>query len=1673
MTGSIDDYTSNTSTLGSVSVGGSHSGTIESYNDQDWYEVFLTVGDTYLIDLEGSQTTDGTLSDPYLRGLYDSAGTLVSGTTNDDGGTGYNSQLEYTATATGTHYISAGAFGYATGSYTLSVTSLNSTSNDDFSADTSTHGSVAVEGSSQGTIEESYDQDWYAVTLTAGHSYQIDLQGGSTSAGTLSDTYLRGIYDSQGNLISGTENDDSGTGYNSQVELTAYSTGTYYVAAGAFGSNTGTYTVSVTDLGGDSDDFSADTNSQGTVAVDGSHTGTIEESGDQDWFAVSLTSGNTYQIDLEGSPTNQGTLSDTYLRGIYDSTGSLVFGTSNDDAGTGANSQLEYTASSTGTYYIAAGAFGSGTGTYRLSVTGVGSSDDYSDDTSTSGSLSAGSHTFGEIEDSYDQDWFAVSLVAGHEYQIDLEGGSSSAGTLPDTYLRGIHDSSGNLISGTTNDDGGTGYNSAVSYTAPSSGTYYIAASAYGSGTGTYRLSLSDMGSSDDFADTTSTHGTLTVGGHQTGEIEESSDQDWFAVTLTAGHTYQVDLEGSPSSMGTLSDTYLHGVYDSTGSLISGTTNDDGGTGYNSQIEITASSSGVYYVSAGSYGSNTGTYAVSVDDLGGVGGDDYSSDTSTTGSISDGQTASGEIEESYDQDWFSVSLSGGQTYMIDLKGSPTSSGSLGDTYLRGIYDAHGNQISGTTNDDSGTGTNSQLEFTPATSGTYYISAGAFGNGVGTYALSVESLGSQDDYSDSSAGAGSVSVNGSVTGEVETAGDNDWFSISLVAGHSYNLELEGSPTNAGTLPDTYLNGIYNASGQLIPSTSNDDSGTGTNSSVEFLADSSGTYYISAGAYGSNTGTYKLTVTDEGSVSTDDYSSSTTGAGTISVDGFQTGTIEESSDQDWFAASLEAGHTYQIYLKGTDTSNGTLSDPYFRGIYNSSGTAISGTTNDDSGQGHNSFVEFTPDSSGTYYLSAGAYGNGTGTYKLTLDDTTVTTGSSDDYGEAAQTAGSATLEITKQGNIETAGDNDWFAITLTAGSTYEINLEGSPTNNGDLADTFLNGIYNSAGTLISGTTDDDSGYNTNSSLTFTPASTGVYYVSAGAFGSGVGSYSLTVSEASTGTGSSPSPTGSFDIEINYNGDAEYQSLFDSAAARWESIIIADIPDYQSSAYGLIDDLKIDATVENIDGHGGILGQAGADELRSGSLLPSHGVMMFDSSDLASMAEKGILEDVILHEMGHVLGFSGYFFNRLGLTTNSTYNGENAVAAYAAIVGGNPTGIQLETQGGSGTAGSHWDEEIFNIELMTGYAENNPPMPISTITIGALEDIGYTVDYSQADNYSSTSISNTLIASSVLSTDNNSQQSSIMSSAQASPGGASFYFYEEKPLSITPDTTAEKLDGTVLIASETAISFIDSDSSYRVQLVGDFVKDDPSATDDIKGTVSSITFSNGPEIVSAVEFGDALAVSDVLNNWYGALLAGENTISISTIAAQNDTINPGGGNDNVDAGLGLDTVVYGDNFAIFSATSTEGVFSITSLTDGSVDTLTNVERLTFSDNNLALDLDGNAGLVARILGAVFSPSSVQNKEYAGIGLSYLDGGMSYEDLMSLALTAAGATTHESVVNLLYTNLVGVAPTEAVAAEYVALLDNGAYTMGGIGVFAADLDLNAQNIDLTGLSQSGLEFV
>jgi hypothetical protein len=149
----------------------------------------------------------------------------------------------------------------------------------------------------------------------------------------------------------------------------------------------------------------------------------------------------------------------------------------------------------------------------------------------------------------------------------------------------------------------------------------------------------------------------------------------------------------------------------------------------------------------------------------------------------------------------------------------------------------------------------------------------------------------------------------------------------------------------------------------------------------------------------------------------------------------------------------------------------------------------------------------------------------------------------------------------------------------------------------------------------------------------------------------------------------------------------------------------------------------------------------------------------------------------------------------------------------------------------------------------------------------------------------------------------------------------------------------------------------------------------------------------------------------------------------------------------------------------------FTVSGGPDGN-DTLSGIERLQFADNNVALDLDGNAGMVAKLLGVTFGPATVTNENAVGIGLYFADDVMNYSNLAQLAIDATGAATPQQVVNLLWTNVVGSAPTLEQSQPFVDMLNRG-MTSGALTILAADLDMNLNNINLLGLAQTGLDYI
>jgi Leishmanolysin len=222
-----------------------------------------------------------------------------------------------------------------------------------------------------------------------------------------------------------------------------------------------------------------------------------------------------------------------------------------------------------------------------------------------------------------------------------------------------------------------------------------------------------------------------------------------------------------------------------------------------------------------------------------------------------------------------------------------------------------------------------------------------------------------------------------------------------------------------------------------------------------------------------------------------------------------------------------------------------------------------------------------------------------------------------------------------------------------------------------------------------------------------------------------------------------TSPFTIDVRFLGglNARQRKAFTSAADRWTTVIVGDLPPVLADGEA-IDDVLILAQGVPIDGPGAILGQAGPTHLRPASagnaaFLPARGAMSFDTADLAKMEAAGTLNDVITHEMGHVLGIGTLWSHKNLLkgagASNPTFAGAGAITEYRTLrgTGARRKRVPVENTGGPGTREGHWRETVFRNELMSGFIAQ-PGNPLSRLTVASLADLGYQTDLDAAEPY-----------------------------------------------------------------------------------------------------------------------------------------------------------------------------------------------------------------------------------------------------------------------------------------------------------------------------------------------------
>ena len=658
--------------------------------------------------------------------------------------------------------------------------------------------------------------------------------------------------------------------------------------------------------------------------------------------------------------------------------------------------------------------------------------------------------------------------------------------------------------------------------------------------------------------DTTTTGRLVVDGDGVKGQHASARDADWYAVSLDADVDYQFDADPTDPQP----RLYLLKIHDDQGTELrtSAIAPVEGPQNYYqhpnrvNSLPFRTDQAGAYYVSIASPKGGHApdrVYTLSARS------DDHPADTTTTAVAELGEltrvylmrTSSDPDDTATDDvDWVRASLLANVRYHIsfDVGKCPQTA------VIEGIHDADGTAIPMTS---SSKACSTSMYFTPPTKGDYYIAVTGKGSQFvdkddvdddgrlkGTYhdrypftgadadlwvsvapnycagesfdtlrdALTPLSEPSGGDLPAGTSASGRAPIGSSVTGNIESATDRDWFRVRFNGRKGervYWLELKGADTGDGTLPDPLIVGIYDRQGNYIPyshvagqfKTYDNDSGYGRNAITDFTAPCAGDYFVAVAGYESPTGSYTLSVTDITDTSTsipaDDYE----GKGFANWQGFDgpfdgtsngdelvgnlapglpaTAPVYET-DYELFRLSVLPGRNYRVEVRLPETTGGEPADVNVRLLlglrpYSDIGRAdpedivVRHVTDEQDIPGDPS-LEFT--GTRTWYYSArgfvetvvpsrwlasvdilsGEYFEPGDVYTIVLTDIT---DSGDDYQGAEETTGAVAVGGSVTGNLEVDNDVDPFRVRLEADKSYRIRMRGSESGGGTLADPYV--------------------------------------------------------------------------------------------------------------------------------------------------------------------------------------------------------------------------------------------------------------------------------------------------------------------------------------------------------------------------------------------------------------------------------------------------------------------------------------------------------------------------------------------------------------------------------------------------------------------------------------------
>ncbi len=937
-------------------------------------------------------------------------------------------------------------------------------------------------------------------------------------------------------------------------------------------------------LAADADDQISEVTTLGLIADTISQSGSVatvaDEAADVDLYAITALAGQKVTIDVDHVTSDFNSV----LR-IFDVNGRQI--AMNDNAAApgetlGSEAYASVTLQSAGTYYIGVSGFGntsysatagtgdraSSNGDYTLTIAPLDLDDQPTEVVSLGAIISELKPRGSTIELPMDVDVIKFSATSGQTIGVDVDAANGS--TL-DSYIR-VFAADGTEI-GSGNDNAAApsetvGNDSYMTFTAPSTGDFFVAVSnsantsysfSAGTGdtgtgsTGAYSVVLTYLDSDDQLTEAAalaSTVDEVTV----SGSVSQFADVNLYSFTVAAKQRIAFDVDHTGASW----NSHLR-VFGSSGSQVAA--NDNGAApgetlGTEPYLVYEFRSAGTYYVALSSSGNSSYVAATGLGDRLGtsvgdytltmtpVDADDQPNEAVSMGALLSRVDKASTIDTPFDVDLFKFTGSAGQIVGVDVD---LGSNSTLNSHVR-LFEESGNEL--VANDDAAgpgetLGTDAYATFSLTADGTYYVGVSASGNtnysmttglgdlagdSTGSYGIQVWSLDSDDELLEA-ASVGAISDNTTVSRTIEISSDVDLVSFTASAGQRIAIDVDHTTDTF----NSFLR-VFSATGQQVASNDNaaaPGESAGNEAYILFEVRSAGTYYVGLSGAGNSQYQPSTGLGDKvGSVGSatitlspadvDDTVSEAVSLGNLTSTLTRSAVIESGLDVDFFSFTGYAGQTVGIDL---DRPSGTL-DSRLR-LFDAAGEELATSDNDAApGEtaGIDAYINFAFDTTATYFIGVSATenddydplsgggdvsGSTSGQFALTL-----TSIDSDDQTTEAFDLGAASDTLTQTGNISLSTDVDLMQFTVSANQRLDFDIDHT---NGSTLNSNIR-IFDSTGRQIA-SNDNAAGpgesLGTEAYLSFTFTSAGTYF--AGISNTGNRNYN-----AVTGLGDSASTT-----------------------------------------------------------------------------------------------------------------------------------------------------------------------------------------------------------------------------------------------------------------------------------------------------------------------------------------------------------------------------------------------------------------------------------------------------------------------------------------------------------------------------------------------------------------------